>query len=87
VDHYTQSGRWTLSWVRDLRQESGNYVTLGIIRPKAMDVSHALGFEMTRFVRGFDVTSGLTFVREFNREFSADAANINAIVGLRYNMR
>lgn len=87
VDHYTQSGRWTLSWVRDLRQESGNYVTLGIIRPKAMDVSHALGFEMTRFVRGFDVTSGLTFVRDFNRDFSADAANINAIVGLRYNIR
>ena len=87
VEHYTQSGRWTLSWVRDLKQESDNYLTLGIIRPDAMDVTHALGFEMTRFVRGFDVTTGLTFVRDFNRDFAADAANINAIVGLRYNMR
>ena len=62
-------------------------MTVGIIRPKAMDVSHALGFTMTRFVRGFDVTSGLTFVRNFNRDFAADASNINATIGLRYNMR
>jgi hypothetical protein len=51
-----------------------------------MDVSHALGIEMTRVIKGFDITTGLTFVRNFNREFSADASNINAIFGARYIM-
>jgi hypothetical protein len=87
VDHYTETGRWTLSWVRDLKQEDGNFLLLGVRRPKSMDVTHALGFEMTRLIRGIDVTTGLTFVRNFNRDFSADAANLNAIVGLRYNVR
>lgn len=86
VDHYTPTGRWTISWVRDLRQEADNYVTLGVQRAYAMDVTHSLGVEMTRLIRGFDVTTGLTFVRSFNREFSRDAANINAILGARYVM-
>jgi hypothetical protein len=51
-----------------------------------MDVSHALGLEVTRLIRGYDVTTGLTFVRDFNRDFAADASNINAIVGVRYNL-
>lgn len=87
VDHYSRNGRWTASWVRDLKQENGNFDSTGVRRPTAMDVSHALGFEMTRFVRGFDVTTGLTYVRNFNRDFAADAANVNAIFGLRYNIR
>ncbi|HLE55945.1 MAG TPA: hypothetical protein VJB15_02590 [Rhodothermia bacterium] len=86
VDHYTPSGRWTVSWVRDLRQEADNFLILGVQRPFAMDVTHALGVEMTRMVRGFDVTTGLTFVRSFNREFASDAANINAVFGARYNI-
>jgi hypothetical protein len=87
IDHYSPGGTWTVSWVRDLNQERGNYVTLGVQEPRSIDVSHALGIETTRYVRGFDVTTGLTFVRDFNRDFSADVNNINAIFGLRYNMR
>jgi hypothetical protein len=52
-----------------------------------MDVSHSLGFEMTRLVRGMDVTAGTTLDRNFNRDFAHDACNINAILGIRYNMR
>jgi hypothetical protein len=84
VEHYTPAGKLTVSWVRDLRQEAGNYVLVGAQRAKALDVTHALGVETTRLVKGFDVTTGLTFVRSFNREFSADASNINAILGARY---
>jgi hypothetical protein len=76
-----------VSWVRDLNQETGNFDSTGVVRPRAMDVSHSVGFEITRFVRGFDVTTGLTFVRDFNRDFSADASNVNAILGVRYNIR
>lgn len=86
IDHYTQTGRWTLVWQRDLNQENGTFPAYGAREPHTMDVSHSLGFEVTRFIRGFDVTTGLTFVRDFNRDFATDAANINAIVGVRYNM-
>ena len=86
VDHYTQTGRWTLSWVRDLSQEDSDFPRLGVREPRSMDVSHALGLDVTRLVRGCDVTAGLTFVRDFNRDFAADASNINATVGVRYNL-
>lgn len=98
VDHYARTGRWTLSWTRDLKQENGTFQrdlkqedgifqAFGERKPMSMDVTHAFGFEMTRFMRGFDVTTGFTFVRNFNRLFIADAANINALVGVRYNVR
>lgn len=86
IDHYTPTGRWTLSWVRDLSQENGNFPLYGAREPRTMDVSHSLGLEVTRLIRGFDVTTGLTFVRNFNRDFAEDASNINAIVGVRYNL-
>jgi hypothetical protein len=87
VDHYFPDGKWTLMWQRDLNQENGNFPLLGVREPHTMDVSHSLGFEMTRLVRGLDITTGTTLVRNFNRDFAEDAWNINAIVGIRYNMR
>ncbi len=87
IDHYTQTGRWTLIWQRDLNQENGTFPAYGAREPRTMDVSHSVGLEVTRLIRGFDVTTGLTFVRDFNRDFASDAANINAIVGVRYNVR
>jgi len=86
VDHFTKTGSWTASWHRIINQEDGNFVALGIRSPRSMDVSHALGFETTRFIRGFDVTGGLTLVRDFNRNFRADVTNLNALVGVRYNL-
>ncbi len=87
VDHYSELGRWTLSWTRDLHQENGTFEKFGNQYSNSMDVTHSIGFEMTRLVRSFDVTTGLTLVRNYNRDYIADAANINAIVGVRYNMR
>ena len=87
IDHYSPTGRWTLSWQRDLNQENGSFPVYGAREPHTMDVSHSIGLEVTRLVRGFDVTTGMTFVRDFNRDFASDASNINAIVGVRYNMR
>ena len=49
-----------------------------------MDVSHALGFERAMTMSGFEITTGLTFVREFNRDFQADKTNVNAIINARY---
>ena len=86
VDHFSKTGSWTASWHRIINQEDGNFVASGIRTPRSMDVSHALGFETTRFMRGFDVTGGLTVVRDFNRNFRADVTNVNALVGVRYTL-
>ncbi|MEO5579899.1 MAG: hypothetical protein ABIR58_04520 [Gemmatimonadaceae bacterium] len=87
VDRYTPNGRLTISWVRNLRQERGEYDSTSVEVPRSIDVTHALGAEMMRTVGRFDVTTGLTFVRDFNRVFVADASNVNATLGIRYNLR
>jgi hypothetical protein len=84
VDHFTTSGRWTASWTRMVRQENSDYIKRGIRTPRSTDVSHALGFERASIVSDFEVTTGLTFVREFNRDFLRDVSNVNALVGVRY---
>ena len=87
VDRFTPTGRWTASWSRVVRRENGTYLLLGVRSPRSIDVSHALGVDVTRFMKGFDVNAGLTLVHELNRDFERDATNVNALVGVRYLMR
>ena len=84
VDRFTRTGRWTAAWTRVVRRENGDYTELGIRSPRSIDVSHALGFERSSVIGEFEVTTGLTLVRELNRDFIRDATNINALVGVRY---
>lgn len=84
VDHFTPRSRYSVAWNRTVRQENGNFLLLGVRSPRSIDVSHSLGIEASRFMRGFDVTGGLTFVYNFNRDFERDAVNLNALLGVRY---
>ncbi len=84
VDRFTPGGRWTASWTRIVRRENGDYTFLGIRNPRSIDVSHALGFERSSVMQGFEVTTGLKLVHEFNRDFKSDATNVNAMLGVRY---
>ena len=84
VDKFTPGGSWTAKWTRIVHRENGDYLEAGIRTPRSMDVSHALGFEATRFVTGFDINGGLTIVRELNRNFKSDAYNLNALISVRY---
>jgi hypothetical protein len=84
VDRFTRTGRWTAAWTRVIRRENGDYTELGIRSPRSIDVSHALGFERSAVIGEFEVTTGLTLVRELNRDFIRDATNVNALVGVRY---
>lgn len=86
VDHYTKTGSWTASWQRIVNREYGQYVDMGVIPPRSIDVTHALGYQQTRFMGAFDVNWGFTLVRDFNRNFKADVTNINALAGFRYNV-
>jgi hypothetical protein len=49
-------------------------------------VSHALGIELVTFLRSIDLTSEVTLVREFNRDFTYDAWNLNARIEARYRI-
>jgi hypothetical protein len=84
VDRFTREGRWTASWTRIVRREDGDFSAIGIRSPRSIDVSHALGIENTRTFHEMELTGGLTFVREFNRDFKRDASNLNAQFGVRY---
>jgi hypothetical protein len=83
-DQFTRDARWTASWTRIVRRENGDYTSLGIRTPRSIDVSHALGIERAMTLSGFELTTGLTVVREFNRDFQADKTNVNAIINARY---
>lgn len=87
IDHFNQDGRWTASWTRIVRREDGNYTSIGVRSPRSIDVSHGLGFEASRIVSGMEVSTGLTYVYEFNRDFVTDKSNINALVSVRYLLR
>lgn len=87
VDQYSPKGRWTASWTRIVRQENGNYTLLGVRAPRSIDVSHALGYEAARFYQQYELTYGVTVVRELNRDFKRDETNLNALIGVRYLIR
>ena len=84
VERFTHDARWTASWTRIVRRESGDYPSLGVRTPRSIDVSHALGFERSMIFREMEITTGLTVVHEFNRDFLRDQTNVNALVGVRY---
>jgi hypothetical protein len=87
VDRYTTRGRWTASWVRTMRQDNARYLREGVQDPRGMDVQHALGFEVLRFLGEMDVTAGMTAVTDLNRNFGPDAFNASAYVAVRRNVR
>jgi hypothetical protein len=86
-DRYGEHGRTSLTWQRIVSRESGTFFTTGVIDPKSSDVSHALGVERVQFLSRMDLSSALMLVREFNRDFTHDAWNLNARVEARLRLR
>ena len=84
VDRFTPGGRWTAAWTRIMRRETGDFTAAGIRSPRSIDVSHAMSFEKSTVIQDFELTTGLTLVRELNRDFIRDATNVNALIGVRY---
>ena len=83
LDRYDSRGRTTLAWTRIVNEQNGAYYGTGIEDPKVNDVSHVIGIERTRFWNQSELIGSLSLVREFNRQFIADAWNLNLTTGLR----
>jgi hypothetical protein len=86
-DRYDPGGSLSASITRILHQERGTFDIDGVTDPGSSDVSYAFGVEKVRFIRGWELTTGASLVRELNRNFANSQSNLNAIVGLKYRFR
>ncbi|MGZ3333225.1 MAG: capsule assembly Wzi family protein [Gemmatimonadaceae bacterium] len=81
-DHYSSGGRWAVFWRRDVRQETSDPTLKFPSVPQISDVLHAFGFERLRFTHRFDVTTSLTLMRDFSRDYANSRFNANAAVAI-----
>ncbi len=77
VDHYHGAGRWTATWLRAVSDPGIRW------QPYELDVTHALGVEGLFFRGRWEVTAGVDYVYQFNRNLGDDARNYNARLGVR----
>jgi hypothetical protein len=86
VDWYHPQGRWTVSWSRLLRGDTGDTVATVPPNPRGVDVLHTVGVERLLFYGRYDIWAGVTAVYELNRDFRRDAFNLNLSVGARASL-
>jgi hypothetical protein len=80
---YYPGGRWTLSWTRILQRQRGAFFSDSVYDPHGLDVMHALAWSALFFRGHYDITTSATLVYDFNRNFGADAVNLNLTFGVR----
>jgi hypothetical protein len=81
-DHYSTGGRWAVFWHRDLRQETADPNLTQPSTRQVSDVIQAVGFERLKFTRLFDITTAVTLMREFDRNFDHSLSNLNLTVAI-----
>jgi hypothetical protein len=86
-DSYSPRGRWTIAWVRTVRQEDGKYYLNGVENQRSSDVLNALSAERATTSTTREFASKLSLVRELNRNFDHDSWNVNIQLGVRYHFR
>ncbi len=86
IDVYSPTGRWTVSWSRMLREQQADSAGVATPGQKGLDVQHELAVERLAFLGRYDVLAHLGLVYEFNRDFRADAVDVNLILGVRYGL-
>ena len=86
VDSYSPSGRWTWSWTRIMRQQRGDPSGANP-DPKGADIQHAVAVERVKNRGSYELLMSVAGVYELNRDYSADAFNVNVIVGFRWSVR
>jgi hypothetical protein len=85
-DRDDQGGATSIRWTRTIREQNGTFYSTGITDPRANDVQNALTFVRMRYLGNAEFTTGVTMIREFNRDFQADAWNMNLLVGFRLGL-
>ena len=78
-DRYNRRGGISINWTRTIREQTGTFFSNGVTDPRANDVQNALTFSRARYLGRGELTTGVTMVREFNRDLQADAWNVNLL--------
>jgi hypothetical protein len=86
-DSYGRKGSISIAWTRTIREQDGAFYTTGVVNPRSNDVQNELNFSRSRYLRGSEFVAGVGVVREFNRNFTADAWDANFTIGFRIGVR
>lgn len=76
LDVVDPAGRTTVEWRRAIRAQTLGLLPDGGARPRALDVMHTLGAERLLYRAGMDVSAGLDFSYNFDRDFVRDRASV-----------
>jgi hypothetical protein len=82
-DRYDRRGAISINWTRTMREQTGTFFSNGVTNPRANDVQNALTVSRARYLGKGELTTGVTMVREFNRDLQGDAWNMNIVMGFR----
>lgn len=85
-DSYDRRGSTSIAFTRTIREQDGDFYITGVTDPNASDIQAALTFSRARYFGNGELTTGATLVREYNRNFTADAWNMNFNVGYRIRL-
>jgi hypothetical protein len=83
LDRYDRAGASSIGWTRTVREQNGSFYLTGIGNPRANDVQNALTFARNRYFGNGTLTTGVTMVREYNRNLQGNAWNVNLTLGFR----
>jgi hypothetical protein len=82
LDLVGRDGRWTLDWQRIVRQEEEIAMPEEGGSRDALDVEHSIGVERLLFTRRLDITAGLSWTYDFNRDFDRDRQNLSVAISV-----
>jgi hypothetical protein len=82
VDLVDATGRLTVGWQRIVRQERTGLAADGSAGLRSLDVLHAVSVERLLFTRAFDVSAGLAWSYDFNRDFERDRQNLSVTLSV-----
>jgi hypothetical protein len=86
-DRYDRSGGTSIGGTRTIREQNGRFFTTGVIDPRATDVQYALTFTRTHYLGQSEISTGVTLVRELNRDPELAAWNMNLVLGVQRRLR
>jgi hypothetical protein len=84
-DRYTTSGRLTAFVSRVVTHEVRTFYRSGAAAGNTVDEINSIGVEGLRFIGPFDVMARLVLAVDLDRNFLADRANGNFVLGVRQN--
>jgi hypothetical protein len=83
LQRYTPAGFVRVDWSRVAQREQGTFAVDSVVNRRDTDVQHVLGAQIRRSRGRYDVTAGLAWTYEFNRNFVGDRSNLGAQLSVR----